>query len=162
MHCCYLLLGSNLGKKQDIISKALSAIESEIGEIQNKSGIYTTEPWGFDSKNEFLNMVVRVSTQQSPGQVLENIHKIESRFGRIRNTAPGYVSRTLDIDILFYDDLTMVTKELVIPHPRLHERRFTLEPMAEIAPELLHPQFQKSIAELLIGCMDALKVQKTT
>ncbi len=162
MHCCYLLLGSNLGKKKDIMTQALSAIESEIGAIQNKSGIYTTEPWGFDSKNEFLNMVVRVSTQHSPGQVLENIHKIESRFGRIRNTEPGYVSRTLDIDILFYDDLMLETAGLVIPHPRLHERRFALEPLAEIAQEMLHPVFQKSIAELLCECKDDLKVQKTT
>lgn len=160
MHCCYLILGSNLGNKQDIISRALTAIESEIGEIQKKSGYYATEPWGFDTKNEFLNMVCQIETQQSPNQVLDNIHKIESRFGRTRNTGTGYASRTLDIDILFYDDLRLETEELVIPHPRLHERRFTLEPLAETAPDLVHPVLKKSIVEILSDCKDDLKVQK--
>jgi 2-amino-4-hydroxy-6-hydroxymethyldihydropteridine diphosphokinase len=160
MHFCFLLLGSNLGNKQDIIARALQDIESKIGEFQIKSGMYVSEPWGFNSADYFLNMVVNVGTNLPPQEVLEKIHEIESRFGRQRQPEAGYQSRTLDIDILFYDDLILHTGHLIIPHPRLHERLFTLEPLMEIAPGFIHPEFNKTVEELRATCPDELKVQK--
>ena len=160
MHSCFLLLGSNLGNKQDFIVGALQEIESDIGEIEISSGMYATEPWGFESNEEFVNMVIRVKTKLSANDVLRQIHTIENNFGRTRHSKTGYSSRKLDIDILFYDQVIMETESLEIPHPRLHKRRFALEPMLEIAPVMVHPKLNKTIEELHRECQDKLYVHK--
>lgn len=160
-HTCYLLLGSNLGNRKATILSAIRQIESRVGRVLKQSAFYVSEPWGFESNEEFINVVIELQTYLEPYELLENIHLIETEAGRIRNPEEtGYKSRTLDIDILFYDDLIMNEDQLTIPHPRLHRRRFTMEPLHEIAPGLVHPLFKKTVAMLLEECTDSLYVKK--
>lgn len=151
-HLLYLLLGSNLGKKKEQINTAVELIGERIGKVTALSSFYETEPWGFDSDDLFLNMAVEITTLLSPEEVIRKTSQIEDQCGRKRSDV--YSSRTLDIDILFYDDVVLDKDDLKIPHPRLQERRFVLVPMAEIAPELVHPVFRKTMRELLQGCPD--------
>lgn len=160
-HTCYLLLGSNLGNRKETVLSAIRQIDSRMGRVLKQSALYVSEPWGFHSRDEFINVVIKVQTYLEPYELLENIQKIEAEAGRIRNLEePGYKSRTLDIDILFYDDLIMNEEYLTIPHPRLHQRRFTMEPLHEIAPGLVHPLFKKTVAKLLEECTDTLYAKK--
>lgn len=154
-----LLLGGNLGKRAQLLIEMRWEIEANIGSIELASSLYESEPWGFDHPAKFLNQVVACSTQLSPVQVLDQIHTIETKLGRVRQ-GKGYAARTADIDILFYGDLSMETPGLTIPHPRLHERRFTLLPLAEICPTLEHPTKKRSILELLGCCNDMSQVTK--
>ena len=124
-----------------------------------KSPFCKSAPWGFESADSFVNIVARVNTQKNPEEVLVAIHEIEAGLGRIREGGGGYQSRTIDIDILFFDDEIIDRKNLTIPHPRLHLRRFTLQPLAEIAPDFIHPVLGKSIVELLDSCGDNSVVQ---
>lgn len=154
MHKCFLLLGSNLGEKDKILKRAMAAIKGKIGEIVLKSSFYQTEPWGFESSENFINIVNKVNTRKTPEEILMSIHEIEADLGRIRENSSGYQSRTIDIDILFYNDEIIDYKDLTIPHPRLHLRSFTLKPLAEIAPDFIHPLLGKSIRDLLASCDD--------
>jgi 2-amino-4-hydroxy-6-hydroxymethyldihydropteridine diphosphokinase len=158
-HILFLLLGSNLGDKKKQLNKAQDLIREMIGPVTRHSSIYETEPCGFSSENTFLNRALKVSTFFSPEKVMMNIHEIEKTFGRERNQEP-YSSRTMDIDILFYDDLILISDTLKIPHPRLHDRKFVLVPLNEIAPRLIHPISGKTIKELLADCKDTKKVWK--
>ncbi|MCX6243378.1 MAG: 2-amino-4-hydroxy-6-hydroxymethyldihydropteridine diphosphokinase [Bacteroidetes bacterium] len=158
-HLTYLSLGSNLGEREKQIGLALSLISEGIGMITLRSSLYETEPWGFQSEAKFLNMVVCVETLLEPDAVMQKILEIEEQCGRNR-TGGGYVSRTIDIDILFYDDLIIRSENLIIPHPRLAERKFVLEPMNDLAPEMIHPVTGVSVRELLTNCMDENKVTK--
>lgn len=160
MHNCFLLLGGNVGEKKKTMESALKTIGSNIGALIKKSSFYHSEPWGFRSDDSFLNVVVLVKTEKLPHEILELILEIESTFGRKRSGSIGYESRTLDIDILFYDKLIVETENLCIPHPRLHQRRFTLEPLNEIEPDFVHPLIGKNIAELLKICPDQSPVMK--
>ncbi|MCF8364167.1 MAG: 2-amino-4-hydroxy-6-hydroxymethyldihydropteridine diphosphokinase [Bacteroidales bacterium] len=160
MHKCFLLLGSNTGEKRKTIESALKAIGGTVGEIKKKSSYYHSQPWGFNSDEDFLNVVVIVETEKSPDEILQLILEIETALGRKRTGKPGYQSRTLDIDILFYNDEIINRENLYIPHPRMHLRRFTLEPVNELEPDFVHPVIKKSIAELLIICPDKLLVSK--
>lgn len=159
-HTSYLLLGSNLGDKWAKVSHAIGEIGAQIGRVMKQSAFYASEPWGFDSTEEFINVVVEVKTVFGPDEILDIILEIENEAGRKRERKSGYASRMLDIDILFYDDLIMSGEKLTIPHPRLHRRRFTLEPLHEIAPSLVHPLFKKNVATLLEECTDRLFVKK--
>ena len=123
--------------------KAKKMIEESIGSVVSVSSVYETEPWGFESDNEFLNMVLCVETDLSPSGLLGRILMIESQLGRIR-CENQYSSRNIDIDILLYNNEIVNEAALEIPHPRMHERRFVLVPLAEIAPELIHPVLKKS------------------
>ncbi len=158
-HILYLLLGSNLGDRKKHLSTALDLIRELIGPVSRVSSIYETEPWGFSSENYFFNMAVQVGTFLLTGEVMLKIGEIEKTFGRERQ-GRGYSSRTIDVDILFYDDLVMKGETLQIPHPLLQERRFVLVPLKEIAPDLIHPVFHKSIGELFSNCPDTKKVRK--
>jgi len=158
-HILYLLLGSNLGDRKKHLSTALDLIRELIGPVIRVSSIYETEPWGFSSENYFFNMVVQVGTFVLPREVMLKIGEIEETFGRKRQ-GRSYSSRTMDVDILFYDDLVMKGEELQIPHPLIQERRFVLVPLNEIATDLIHPVFQKSIGELFNNCPDTKKVRK--
>jgi 2-amino-4-hydroxy-6-hydroxymethyldihydropteridine diphosphokinase len=149
MALVYLGLGSNLGQKEKFIRLAISEIEKQIGHIEALSAFYESAPWGFESQNLFMNACVAIETTLSPYECLHAIESIESSFGRIKKASEGYMDRTIDIDILFYDQLILQEENLTIPHPLLHQRLFVLNPLAEIAPKLMHPTFNKSIESLL-------------
>ncbi len=154
MNSVYLILGGNLGNKRKNLALALSMIRSEIGNIQKGSNIYETEPWGLKNVKTFVNQVIETNTLLTPLELLEKIHKIESSFGRIRDHGIRYHSRRMDIDILFYNQEVINLPELTIPHPRLHERNFVLMPLCELAAELIHPVFDKTIRQLKTECKD--------
>ena len=158
-HIIYLLLGSNLGDRKKQMDEALDLIPEMIGEVTKRSSFYETEPWGFSSEEFFLNIAMQTLTSLSPEEVMRKIDEIEKRFGRERSDS-GYSSRTMDIDILFYDDLVLDQDILKIPHPMLKDRRFVIVPLNEIAHELIHPVFLKTIGELLQDCTDTKDVRK--
>lgn len=153
----YILLGGNLGDKQQVFSEARARLNQQVGTITNQSAIYETEPWGFESDDIFWNQIIEISTTFSPEEILLQTQQIERELGRIRK-ATQYDSRIIDIDILFFGDQIIQTENLIVPHPRVQERKFALVPLSEIAPELIHPVFQKSIRQLLDECTDSLKV----
>jgi len=158
-HIIYLFLGSNLGDRKKQMDEALDLIPEMIGEVTKRSSFYETEPWGFSSEEFFLNIAMQTLTSLSPEEVMRKIDEIEKRFGRERSDS-GYSSRTMDIDILFYDDLVLDQDILKIPHPMLKDRRFVIVPLNEIAHELIHPVFLKTIGELLQDCTDTKDVRK--
>ena len=146
----YLGLGTNLGDKENNLNLAMDEIRKRVGEITSLSAFYATEPWGFDSQNSFLNAVCKAHTTLSPFEVLSTTQAIEKDLGRIRKSVGGqYSDRPIDIDILLYDGLVLNTPELVIPHPLMHKRLFVMEPLTEIAPELVHPMLHRSMKEIL-------------
>jgi len=159
MKTVYLGIGTNLGDREVNLKKAIAMVKEHIGAVKLASSVYETEPWGFKSENYFLNMVIEVETNLSPSGLLGRILMIESLLGRLRE-GKEYKSRIIDIDILLYDKRVIKTKVLVIPHPRMHERRFVLIPLSEIAEDLIHPVLGKSIRELLGECPDKTKVEK--
>jgi 2-amino-4-hydroxy-6-hydroxymethyldihydropteridine diphosphokinase len=138
---------------------AKKKIMENIGSIIKFSSIYETAPWGFESEQNFLNQVLIVSTKLTPIKLLHQCLEIETDLGRIRQTG-NYTSRTMDVDILFFNEEIVRTKQIVIPHERLHLRRFTLKPLVEIAPDFIHPVFKKSLSLLLQECEDHSEVIK--
>ena len=133
MHTVYLSLGSNLGDKEQNLMSAISEIARRIGDITAQSAFLETEPWGYDSKNTFLNAAVCVETELSPLDLLHTTQQIERDLGRTHKSQQGqYHDRTIDIDILLYDDLHIQTPELTIPHPLMQQRDFVLIPLKEI------------------------------
>ena len=138
MPTLYLSLGTNLGDRRSNLETALTLIGRRIGTVQDKSGIIETEPWGFESTNRFLNMVAKVLTKLDPLDVLHTAQEIEKQMGRtVKSSNSVYHDRIIDIDILLYDDLVMKTDELTIPHPLMYKRSFVMQPLAEIAPDLV-------------------------
>lgn len=155
----YLSIGGNLGDREQYITAARDAIASRIGTIKKSSSIYESEPWGFESDQNFLNQVLVVETSLSPAAIMLEISYIESKLGRER-MGKGYSSRTMDIDVLFYDHLILYTPELIVPHKQLHKRRFIIEPLKEIAPDFIHPLFSITVSEIALTCSDTSKVWK--
>jgi 2-amino-4-hydroxy-6-hydroxymethyldihydropteridine diphosphokinase len=150
----FLSLGTNLGNKQANLSTAISEIEKNIGQITLYSRIYETAAWGFECENNFFNQVILVITDMEPSLLINSCLAIEKKMGRERNKGENYESRKIDIDILFYGELIVAEDNLIVPHPYLHDRRFILEPLNEIAPDLIHPILGKSISKLLEECTD--------
>lgn len=159
MELVFLGLGSNLGSREENLRNAEIKIEEKIGKITGASSIYETEPWGFQSEDSFLNKVLKVETKLSPSGLLGRILMIESLLGRIRGKE-RYSSRLIDIDILLYNDLIVNEESLKIPHPLFQERKFVLVPICELVPEMIHPVFKKTFAELLELCKDKSAVKK--
>jgi len=155
----YLLLGSNLDPREVFIDKAISLTGERVGQVTGMSGIYQSEAWGFQSDTRFLNRVIRIETDCTPAELLQKTQQIEAELGRTRDQGDGYASRTIDIDILYYNLDVIDSGYLIIPHPRLHLRRFTLLPLAELAPELKHPVMHLTQMELLAQCFDTVEVQ---
>lgn len=153
----FLLLGSNLGDRQDYLDKARTLIKKKIGKVVAISSVYQTAAWGNTEQQAFLNQVIGVETKLTPEQILSAISDIENTNGRTREGK--WTPRTLDIDILFYGDKVIKTPNLTIPHPEIENRRFTLEPLMEVEPELMHPVLKKSIQQLLSICPDLLPVE---
>lgn len=153
-----LSLGSNIEPREEHLKKAIAEIADWSESALKVSNMYTTEPVGFRSEKDFLNLAVLFETSCSPAELLAKIHAVESKMGRIRT--PGRVEdRIIDMDILFYDDLILNTDELSIPHPRLHERSFVLTPLLDIVPDLVHPILHKTIWELYDECKDLSEVR---
>ena len=144
-----LAFGSNLGDREEFILAAYRLLEEELGELIKKSSFIETSAWGFESDNSFINSVAEFETKKTPYEALEICNKIEKELGRQRNPLhKGYQNRTIDIDILFYEDIVLDTATLKIPHPLIAERDFVLTPLKEILPNLLHPVLKKEIKDI--------------
>lgn len=154
----FLLLGSNLGDRQSLLARAIWLITQQAGTIIAESAVYETQSWGKTDEPDYLNRVIQLRTEIEPEALLDILLEIEQQMGRERRERWG--ARVIDIDILFYDDRVINTLQLQIPHPRLHERRFTLEPLFEIVPYLKHPVLKKDILQLLNELQDNLIVKK--
>ena len=150
MTTIYLSLGSNSGDRVGYLQQAASLIgAAEDINIITSSSFYETEPWRMDSENWFVNAVIQISTSLSPQDLLDVCKRIESQLGRKRDgNSDKYSDRTIDIDILFYDNLVTCNDKLTIPHPAIHKRAFVLVPMLEIAQDFVHPLFKKTISDL--------------
>jgi len=145
----YLSLGTNLGDKEANLCHAVENIEKQIGNVVSLSAFYVTPPWGYISKNDFLNAAVCVDTDFSPIEVLQRSQMIEKQLGRTYKSVDGvYNDRLIDIDILLYDDVVYSEQDLILPHPLMDKRRFVMEPLAEIAPDIIHPVIKKTMKEI--------------
>ncbi len=157
----FLSIGSNLGKREFLIQKAIFEIGKKAGEIRQVSGIYQTPAWGFEG-NEFLNACLEIHTLLTPAELLSEILAIEIEYGRERNDSQGYQSRTLDIDIIYYDKEIIDTERLTVPHPKMQERKFILKPLADISPQFYHPILNKDTRNLLQECKDKSIITRTS
>lgn len=157
------ILGSNSGNKAYWIEEAAKRLAIRAGQITARSSFYETEPWGFESPENFLNQVIVYETFLSPEAFLQHALETERDLGRVRlSGAPRYTSRNIDIDLLFYDSLVLDLPALTLPHPRLTERRFVLEPLLEILPDWVHPTLKRTIRELYAACPDTSDVKRIT
>jgi 2-amino-4-hydroxy-6-hydroxymethyldihydropteridine diphosphokinase len=158
MATLYLLLGANLEDPKKQLAAAVQAIQEQIGTIVQQSSIYITESWGTEEKQpDYLNQVLAVQSEWSAQEVLQKTQRIEEKLGRVRHKK--WEARVIDIDILFYEDAIIDLPNLKIPHPLFQERNFAMVPMNEIAPNYIHPVFNKNITELLRESSDDLAVK---
>ena len=151
-----LLLGGNEGDIKSSFKNAISEL-SRFGKIIKLSKIYETQPWGFYTKDKFLNQAIVFETELTPLDLLFSINQIEENLGRTRNKEQ-WTSRNIDIDILFYNDEIISHQKLIVPHMLIQDRKFVLVPLCEIIPEYIHPIFNKTMLELLQECSDNLEV----
>jgi len=158
MNNVFLLLGSNLGDRNLLLQQAIRHIEEDIGPVIKKSSVYETQSWGKIGEPDYLNRVIEIQTDLQAQAILQKILAIEQTMGRKREEKWG--SRVIDIDILYYNSAIINEPGLHIPHPELHKRRFTLEPLAEIAPDFIHPVFKKNSSQLKNELKDNLIVKK--
>ncbi len=152
LHQIFLGLGSNLGNREENLSTAQRLIVEKVGKICSKSSIYETAAWGITEQNAFLNQVLEVETCFSPSAALHLVLRIEKDMGRIREIKWG--ERSIDIDVLYYENEVISTENLAIPHPFIQERKFVLVPLCEIAPAFIHPKLNQTNLELLEKCQD--------
>lgn len=149
MAIVYLGLGTNLGDKAANLHAAVHLISGKIGKVISLSSFYATAPWGFESENSFLNAAICVETYLSPLEVLHRTQEIERTLGRTHKSTGGiYHDRIIDIDLLLYNKEIIQTPELTIPHPLMLQRDFVMNPLVEIAPDVVHPVFGKKLSAL--------------
>ena len=158
MNKAYLLTGTNLGDRQENLKAAENLITEHCGIINNKSSIYETAAWGKTEQPSFLNQAIQISASLNAKQLIRRILKIERSMGRVRKEKYG--PRIIDIDILFFNDELHDLPFLKVPHPEVQNRRFALQPLSEIAADLVHPVLKKTVTELLRDCPDQLEVKK--
>jgi 2-amino-4-hydroxy-6-hydroxymethyldihydropteridine diphosphokinase len=153
----YLSLGSNLGDRAQNIARSIEALAARGIRLMKQSSLYETEPVELRAQEWFLNSVIEVETNKTPQELMQQVLEIERGMGRIRTAPKG--PRIIDMDILLYGSKTVREPNLVIPHPRMADRRFVLVPFAEIAPDAVHPTYKKTIAELLAETPDSSEVR---
>jgi 2-amino-4-hydroxy-6-hydroxymethyldihydropteridine diphosphokinase len=156
-HTVYLCIGGNLGERQANLEETRMFIEFNMGDVLEASSVYESPAWEMQGEPSFLNQVVKISTDLSPEALLAEIEELEEFYGRERKEGQ-YLSREMDVDILFFDDSIIESEKLVVPHPRMPLRRFVLTPLAEIAPEFVHPVLKITVSELLKNCQDNSEV----
>lgn len=156
----YFSLGSNLGDKLAMLQEAVFGLEKKVGTVLAISPVYQSTAWGFEG-DDFFNICVIVETDLTPQRLLSTLLDIESSMGRKRSGEEGYTPRCIDIDILYYNRKIIDNDQLTLPHPRLHERRFVLRPLADIAPQFYHPILKKDSRNLLQACKDEIIPEKT-
>ncbi len=152
----FLLLGANLGNRIETLDRAKTLLTASVGRFVSESKRYKTAPWGVTDQPPYLNQVLELQTSLPPDSVLNQTQIIELALGRVRLEPWG--ARLIDIDLLYYDDLILQTDRLTLPHPLLHERRFALVPLCEVAPTFAHPVLGKTNCELLEICEDSGEV----
>jgi 2-amino-4-hydroxy-6-hydroxymethyldihydropteridine diphosphokinase len=158
MNQAYLLIGGNLGNREENIARARIEIDRICGTIIKASSLYETAAWGNTDQPDFLNQVLELATKKNAHALLTALLSIEEAMGRFRKDKYG--PRLIDLDVLFFNEEIIETEILQVPHPRLQDRRFVLIPMAEMAADKIHPVLKKSMAELLAICPDQLAVNK--
>ena len=158
MNIVFLQLGSNLGDRELLLKDAITEIEDRVGNILECSKVYESTPWRVEGQENYLNQILKVKTILLADDVLLTVLDIEKQLGRVRIEKWG--ERLIDIDIIFYNDSIIETPELCVPHKHLHERMFVLKPLHDIVPEMIHPKYNKTIAELLKVCKDTELVKE--
>jgi len=158
MNIVYLQLGSNIGDREQQLEFAISEIKEKVGDITNFSKVYESSPWRVDGQSNYLNQVIGVKTEIDAESILSVVLEVENNLGRKRIEKWG--ERLIDIDIIFYNNEIIETAELCIPHKHMHERKFVLTPLNEIASDYLHPKYNKTVADLLAECNDAESVEE--
>jgi 2-amino-4-hydroxy-6-hydroxymethyldihydropteridine diphosphokinase len=157
MNQAFILLGTNLGDKRANLQQAILSISANLISIVSYSDIYETAAWGNTNQDNFYNQVVEVKTELSANDLLQKLLQIETQMGRVRNQK--WEARIIDLDILYFNHEIIDNENLKVPHPYLHVRRFTLAPLVQIAPEFLHPVFNKTNTALLENCSDNSEVK---
>ncbi len=158
-HITYLSLGTNQGNKLENLQKAITFIADEIGAVLKVASVYKTSSWGFKS-DDFYNTCIKVSTSLEAPMLLQKLLTIEKNLGRSRSSGENYSDRIIDIDILLFDDEVILSELLLVPHPRMLDRKFTLIPLAEIAKDVIHPTVKKTIESCLQKCTDTSEVHR--
>lgn len=158
MNTAFLLTGGNMGNRLHHLQQAADAINQKCGRVIQQSSVYQTAAWGFPGQPDFYNQALQVQTALAPDDLMESLLDIENMLGRVRREKMG--PRSIDIDILLFNEINYTSGIVTIPHPYLPERRFALIPLAEIAGEVMHPVLNKSIRNLLSICKDELPVYK--
>jgi len=159
MNIAYLSLGSNIGDRETNLLKSITLLQKDAGEVTATSSLYETEPWKMDESGSFINQLIEIRTSLPADKLMDVLLETETKMGRVRSSGK-YESRVIDIDILFYNDAIISSDKLTIPHPLLHQRRFVLEPLAELNPNFVHPVLNKAISALLLECNDTYTVAK--
>ena len=149
----YIALGSNLGNRFELLQKAVFRLAQRVGKIESVSRVFVAPAWGFES-DPFLNACIQVKTEYTPLELIDILLEIENELGRSRNDTEGYKARSIDLDILLFNNHIINHKRLQIPHPRMELRQFVLTPLADIASEVVHPKLNKNILDIKHKCTD--------